>query len=344
MIVVGVTVPITVIVIIGIIILIVSFCIAKFSKKSPSEDTDGSSNGRKIPIDELTNYYKITCKVEEAYRCQLNNRFIVAIPTKRLLPLMKGKEIIIEFIEGDEKVSIEDQKKFNERFCKIFNTGENNIVRYFRVTKVQDHLIVMQEHMESRDLEQYLKKRNSDGNSHDTQQLIKVCAQIANGMKYLHSCNIIHGKIAARALWVEECGEDLNVKFCDFSMYMVLSKNNDKYRKNTIDTSLSRWWATECFQDFKVTPKTEVWAFGITMWEIFTHCENVPYHTMNIKELIEDARKGARRKLLECPDCTDEVIQLMKSCWNHDPSKRPDIGKLHEVLINQGTCNLTSAE
>lgn len=301
----------------------------------PMEGTDdSSSNSSKSPFKKLTDYFEFILELDRSQPFyQFENRNIIAKPTKHLLPEMSGRTIIIEFIEDDKKISIEDQRKMNNKLSELFNTDDNNIIRFFGVSdKVPSHLIVMQEYMEKGGLEQYLIKRNRNGNPHKVQQLIHFCTQIANGMKYLHSHNIKHGRIAARSILVEK-RENLNVKIYDFSMHMVLFKNNNKYPDNIKSTELIRWWATECFKDFKATPKTEVWAFGITMWEIFTHCVNIPYHVMSIEKLNEDVKKNGKRELPECPNFTDKVIlKLMKSCWNHKPSKRPDIGTLYKKL------------
>lgn len=180
-----------------------------------------------------------------------------------------------------------------------------------------------------------MKGLNKKRKQNDIKQLINFCAQIANGIEYLLSHNIMHGKIAANTMIVEDFGEHTTVKICDFSMYMILNKYGNKYPDYTKGTPIIRWWATECFNDYKATPKTEVWAFGVTMWEIFTLCETDPYHEISIEDLTEDAINGPERRLLHKPPyCPDEIYNLMKSCWDHDASKRPDMKHLKLKLSN----------
>ena len=98
-----------------------------------------------------------------------------------------------------------------------------------------------------------------------------------------------------------------------------------------------RWMAYECFfGKFSVT--TDVWAFGITLWEIFTLAKEQPYHDMGDQEVIDNALKGENRLLTNKPEnCSDEIYEVMLHCWIHDPTKRATFIELQKAIhINNG--------
>ncbi len=93
-----------------------------------------------------------------------------------------------------------------------------------------------------------------------------------------------------------------------------------------------RWMATECFYG-QFSAKTDVWAFGVTMWEIFELAMIEPYHEVADKDLVQDAVKGADRKLLPRPKaCPEEVYRIINLCWAHLPSERETFENIHEAL------------
>jgi len=87
--------------------------------------------------------------------------------------------------------------------------------------------------------------------------------------------------------------------------------------------------STECFYG-KFLQKSDIWAFDVTMWEVFTLVKEQPYADMSI---IKDAIKGKNHKLLAKPAaCPAEVYKIMLTCWTHDPSQRATFEKLFRIL------------
>ena len=147
-------------------------------------------------------------------------------------------------------------------------------------------------------------------------------------MNYLSSCKFIHRDLAARNILV---GVDYTVKIADFGMSQNLYSAY-YYRVGGYICLPIRWMAYECyFGMFSV--KTDVWAFGITLWEIFTLCRYQPFCELSNQEMIKDAMKGAKRKIPNQPEiCPNNIYDIMKNCFHHKPSERAGFNVLYDQL------------
>ncbi|XP_078351977.1 uncharacterized protein LOC144636662 isoform X2 [Oculina patagonica] len=144
-------------------------------------------------------------------------------------------------------------------------------------------------------------------------QLLDFCMQICKGMRYLENQSLLHKDLAARNILVMR--EDL-VKISDFG----LSRLQDYYKIQESSKVPVKWYALESLLKQRFTTKSDVWSFGVTMWEIFTYGGS-PYGNMESQELPEFLEKGNR---LSCPEtCPQKVYDVMYSCWLKDATKRP---------------------
>ena len=80
----------------------------------------------------------------------------------------------------------------------------------------------------------------------------------------------------------------------------------------------------------KYTHKSDVWSFGVTMWEIFTHCEKEPYENMGDEEIVKYLMRGKR--LEKKGEMNDEIYEIMKKCWEQNPSNRPTFSELYQQI------------
>ena len=93
-----------------------------------------------------------------------------------------------------------------------------------------------------------------------------------------------------------------------------------------------RWMATECFYG-KFSAKTDVWAFGVTMWEIFMLAKERPYSEMEDLEVVNDAVEKRERTLLQQPEhCPDNVFEVIMRCWAFKPKDRAAFDELYAML------------
>ncbi|ELW62132.1 Tyrosine-protein kinase receptor Tie-1 [Tupaia chinensis] len=146
-----------------------------------------------------------------------------------------------------------------------------------------------------------------------SRQLLRFASDAANGMQYLSEKQFIHRDLAARNVLV---GENLASKIADFG----LSRGEEVYGRLPV-----RWMAIESLNYSVYTTKSDVWSFGVLLWEIVS-LGGTPYCGMTCAELYEKLPQGYR---MEQPrNCDDEVYELMRQCWRDRPYERPPFAQI----------------
>ncbi|XP_011906525.1 PREDICTED: fibroblast growth factor receptor 4 isoform X2 [Cercocebus atys] len=155
--------------------------------------------------------------------------------------------------------------------------------------------------------------------------LVSCAYQVARGMQYLESRKCIHRDLAARNVLVTE---DNVMKIADFGLARGVH-HIDYYKKTSNGRLPVKWMAPEALFDRVYTHQSDVWSFGVLLWEIFT-LGGSPYPGIPVEELFSLLREGHRMD--RPPHCPPELYGLMRECWHAAPSQRPTFKQLVEAL------------
>ncbi|XP_011729750.2 non-receptor tyrosine-protein kinase TYK2 isoform X1 [Macaca nemestrina] len=171
-------------------------------------------------------------------------------------------------------------------------------------------------------------------------QLLLFAQQICEGMAYLHARHYIHRDLAARNVLLDN---DKLVKIGDFGLAKAVPEGHEYYRVREDGDSPVFWYAPECLKEYKFYYASDVWSFGVTLYELLTHCDSsqspptkfleligITQGQMTVLRLTELLERGER---LPRPDkCPCEVYHLMKNCWETEASFRPTFENLIPIL------------
>ena len=164
-------------------------------------------------------------------------------------------------------------------------------------------------------LDKFIKHKNRI--TYPEKQCIHIMKQVCQGMSYLSENNILHRDLAARNILL--VSENF-AKISDFGMSRILKSNENYYRATHPGAWPLRWYAPETFLYYKFTSKSDVWSYGVTLWEVLSYGKR-PYGLMTTDEIVDMVHDDRK---LECPDqCSPGIYAIMLQCWIYSPSDRP---------------------
>ncbi|XP_062855381.1 fibroblast growth factor receptor 1-A [Trichomycterus rosablanca] len=220
-----------------------------------------------------------------------------------------------------------------------------NIINLLGACTQDGPLYVIVEYASKGNLREYLRARRPPGMEYcynpdqvpvETmfiKDLVSCAYQVARGMEYLASKKCIHRDLAARNVLVTD---DNVMKIADFGLARDIH-HIDYYKKTTNGRLPVKWMAPEALFDRIYTHQSDVWSFGVLLWEIFT-LGGSPYPGVPVEELFKLLKEGHR---MDRPStCTHELYMMMRDCWHAVPSQRPTFKQLVEDLDR--TLSMTS--
>ncbi|XP_077324528.1 tyrosine-protein kinase ITK/TSK [Lithobates pipiens] len=232
--------------------------------------------------------------------------------------------------QGIKKVAVKmiregmmSEEDFVEEAQVLMKMSHPKLVQLLGVSTQQMPIFLVFEYMEHGCLNDYLR-RNKGTLSRSV--ALGMCQDVCEGMEYLESSNYIHRDLAARNCLV---GESLVVKVSDFGMTRFVI--DDQYTSSSGSKFPVKWSAPEVFQYGNYSSKSDVWAYGVLVWEIFSEGK-VPFEHLSNSDAVKEISSGLR--LFKPKLATERVYQLMHSCWKEKAEMRPCFSHLMREITD----------
>ncbi|XP_063295286.1 high affinity nerve growth factor receptor [Pelobates fuscus] len=235
------------------------------------------------------------------------------------------------------KEATENARQDFQREAELLTVLQHeHIVKFYGVCTDGEPLIMVFEYMKHGDLNRFLRSHGPDAKILDNgngqtygqlnlTQMLQIASQIASGMVYLASLHFVHRDLATRNCLV---GNNLVVKIGDFGMSRDIY-STDYYRVGGRTMLPIRWMPPESILYRKFTTESDIWSFGVVLWEIFTYGKQ-PWYQLSNTEAIECITQG--RELERPRTCPTEVYTIMQGCWQREPQQRLNIKEVHSKL------------
>ncbi|XP_014281274.1 activated Cdc42 kinase-like isoform X2 [Halyomorpha halys] len=204
-----------------------------------------------------------------------------------------------------------------------------HIVRLYGVVLDTNALMLVTELAALRSLLECLKEP-SLRSSFPVLSLCHFAIQICDGMQYLEAKRLIHRDLAARNILVFSKNK---VKISDFGLSRALGVGKDYYQTNfNVNLKLPiAWCAPECITYLKFTTASDVWAYAVTLWEMFSYGFQ-PWAALTGQQILDAVDEPDPQRLERPECCPKEYYSLMLKCWHHDPNKRPKFCEIMKQL------------
>ncbi|XP_068599347.1 tyrosine-protein kinase ZAP-70 isoform X1 [Brachionichthys hirsutus] len=241
------------------------------------------------------------------------------------------KKGVLSTNAGQIDVAIKVLKSDNERLVKeemmreaeiMHQLNDPHIVHMLGLCNAENLMLVM-EMASAGPLNKFL---SSNKDSVTVENITLLMHQVSMGMKYLEEKNFVHRDLAARNVLLVN---QQFAKISDFGLSKALGADDNYYKARTAGKWPLKWYAPECINFHKFSSKSDVWSFGVTMWEAFSY-GGKPYKKMKGPEVTHFIKDGNR---MACPAaCPEQVYTLMKECWTYSHEDRPDFEKVEKSM------------
>ncbi|KJE95828.1 TKL protein kinase [Capsaspora owczarzaki ATCC 30864] len=210
--------------------------------------------------------------------------------------------------------------------------NHSSIVSVVEVFVEEEPWMLVLELLPYGDLRKVIQSCHARGLTPTAGEYLHMFSQVASGLSYLAGLRFVHRDIAARNCLV---GADLVVKISDFGLSRELEEQN-YYRMQTRGALPVRWMAPEFLLFRKSSPASDVWAFGVLMWEVMS-AGVLPYKGVDSKAIVQFLESGQR--LSRPPLCNDKLWALVSSCWSWEVTDRVDAAQLYAAFTRMAFDN-----
>ncbi|XP_051540975.1 tyrosine-protein kinase SYK-like isoform X2 [Myxocyprinus asiaticus] len=221
------------------------------------------------------------------------------------------KVVAVKILKNDDNNAAVKDEMLRE--ASVMQQLDNPyIVRMIGICEAENLMLVM-ELAELGPLHKFLQK-----NKHiSVKNITELVHQVSMGMKYLEEHNFVHRDLAARNVLLVT---QHYAKISDFGLSKALTEEENYYKAKGHGKWPVKWYAPECMNYFKFSSKSDVWSFGVLMWEAFSYGQK-PYKGMKGNDVIQMIESGDR--MPSPPECPMEMYDLMKKCWTYKAAERP---------------------
>ncbi|NXA33162.1 CSK kinase, partial [Eudromia elegans] len=228
----------------------------------------------------------------------------------------RGNKVAVKCIKNDATA-----QAFLAEASVMTQLRHSNLVQLLGViVEEKSGLYIVTEYMAKGSLVDYLRSRGRSVLGADC--LLKFSLDVCEAMEYLEANNFVHRDLAARNVLVSE---DNIAKVSDFGLTKEASCTQDTGKLPV------KWTAPEALREKKFSTKSDVWSFGILLWEIYSF-GRVPYPRIPLKDVVPRVEKGYK---MDAPDgCPGAVYEVMRRCWTLDAAQRPPFRQLREQLAH----------
>ncbi|XP_063687022.1 tyrosine-protein kinase HCK-like isoform X2 [Bolinopsis microptera] len=230
-----------------------------------------------------------------------------------------GIPIAVKTLKSDSA----SQEEFLKEAGLMKRLKHDNLLHLLGICSLQKPIFIITEYMPLGNLLEYIRNNRDQMTS---EHLLHAASQIAAGMCFLEKENLVHRDLACRNCLV---GENMTIRICDFGLSRLLDEDSYTAREGT--KFPIKWTAPEALNYNTFTMKSDVWSFGIVLWELATQGDT-PYPSIDLQEVLGLLETGYRMKR---PDgCPEQVYTLMEDTWKWEPDDRPTFAEITQRLEN----------